>query len=178
MYVSVRKWKQKQSTFFHITALYDERVYTRLSHSVAMNSLQSFLYVDSGGTCLVQFLLERITTDRNGWIIIAASMGVFKYDIHKRNRWQSCKGQIEKPWHDCVDNGTRDNLSRWVYGSSEDEKLNYHNLSIIYLYVCRNNHTNNIFHHSICGCDRNGTDESKLIWMFYLYIYDYYELQR
>ena len=51
---------------------------------------------------------------------------------------------------DWVDNGTRDNLFRWIYGSSEDEKLNYHNLPIIYLYVCRNNHTNYIFHHSIC----------------------------
>ena len=42
-----------------------------------------------------------------------------------------------------------DNLFRWIYGSSEDEKLN-HNLPIIDLYVCHNNHTNYIFHHSIC----------------------------
>ena len=62
-----------------------------------MNSLQSFLYVDFGGPCLVQFLLERITNDRNGWTIIAASMEVFKYDIYKWNRWQSCRGQIEEP---------------------------------------------------------------------------------
>ena len=71
---------------------------------------------------------------------------------------------------DSVDNGTRDNLFRWIYGSSEDERLNYHNLPIIYLCVCRNNHTNYIFHHSICGWDTNGTDESKLIWM-YIYIF-------
>ena len=38
-----------------------------------MNSLRSFLYVDFGGTCLVQFLLERITTDRNGWTSVLAS---------------------------------------------------------------------------------------------------------
>ena len=47
---------------------------------------------------------------------------------------------------DWVDNGTRDNLFRRIYGSSEDEKLNYHNLSIMYLYVSRNNHTNYTFH--------------------------------
>ena len=91
--------------FFHITALYDERVYTRLSHSVAMNSLQSFLYVDFGGTCLVQFLLERITTDRNGWTIIAASMGGLQIwhsqtksmTILQRSNWKARIGSTMLP---------------------------------------------------------------------------------
>ena len=59
--------------------------------------------------------------------------------------------EVKLKSQDWVDNGTRDNLFRWIYGSSEDEKLNYHNLSNIYLYVCRNNHTNYIFHHSIAS---------------------------
>ena len=58
--------------------------------------------------------------------------------------------EVKLKSQDWVDNGTRDNLFRWIYGSSEDEKLNYHNLHIIDLYVCRNNHTNYIFYHSIC----------------------------
>ena len=82
------------------------------------------------------------------------------------NQTDANPAKLKLKSQDCIDNGTRDNIFRWIYGSSEDEKLNYHNLPIIYLYVCCNNHTNYIFHHSLCGWDTNGTDESKIILMY------------
>ena len=82
------------------------------------------------------------------------------------NKTDDNPAEVKLKSQDWVGNGTRDNLFRWIYGSSEDEKLNYHNLPIIDLYVRHNNDTNYIFHHSICDWDTNGTDESKSIWMY------------
>ena len=41
--------------------------------------------------------------------------------------------EVKLKSQDWVDNGTRDNLSRWIYGSSEDEKLN---ITIYPLSIC------------------------------------------